>query len=94
MLIDRYPAEDVFARVPELAAQTDPVLRQLDRLLEDEPRFQLVRADLARRYPKTTCHGRHSTPVEVVLRLLVVQHLFNWSLRETEWRVADSLVLR
>ena len=31
MLIDRYPPEDVFARVPELAAQTDPVLQQLDR---------------------------------------------------------------
>lgn len=60
-MIDRYPAEDVFARVPGLAGQTDPVLRQLDRLLEDEPLFELVRDDLARRYPKTTCHGRHST---------------------------------
>jgi len=26
MLIDRYPAEDVFARVPEVAAQTGPIL--------------------------------------------------------------------
>lgn len=94
MLIDRYPAEDVFARVPELAGQTDPVLRQLDRLLEDEPLFALVRADLVRRYPKTAFHGRHSTPAEVILRLLVVQHLYSWSLRETEARVADSLVLR
>jgi transposase, IS5 family len=33
MLIDRYPAEDVFAQVPELAAQSDPVLRQIDPLL-------------------------------------------------------------
>lgn len=30
MLIDRYPVEDVFARVPEVAAQTDPVLKTLD----------------------------------------------------------------
>ena len=37
MLIDRYTPEDVFARVPELAAQTDPVLRALDLLLEDGP---------------------------------------------------------
>jgi transposase, IS5 family len=94
MLIDRYAAEDVFARVPELADQTDPVLRQLDRLLDDDALFQGVRADLARRYPQTVCHGRHSTPVEALLRLLVVQHLFNWSFRETERRVADSLVLR
>jgi hypothetical protein len=27
---------DVFARVPEGAAQTDPVLKTLDRLLEDD----------------------------------------------------------
>ncbi len=32
MLIDRYESEDVFARVPELADQTDPVLVQLDHL--------------------------------------------------------------
>jgi len=94
MLIDRYPAEDVFARVPELAAQTDPVLRQLDPLLDDEPLFQLVRADLVRRYAHTADHGRHSTPAEVILRLLVVQHLFNWGFEETDRRVADSLVLR
>lgn len=36
MLIDRYPTEDVFARVPELADQTNLVLLQLDRLLDDD----------------------------------------------------------
>jgi IS5 family transposase len=36
MLIDSYTPEDVFARVPELAAQTDPVLKQLDMLLDDD----------------------------------------------------------
>src|SRR5262249_47959062 len=73
MLIDRHVPEDVFARVPEVAAQTDPVLRQLDPLLDDDPLFQMVKADLGRRYPLTLCRGRHSTPVEVILRLLVVQ---------------------
>jgi transposase, IS5 family len=94
MLIDRYPVEDVFARVPELATQTDPVLRQLDRLLDDDVLYAQVRADLSKRYPQTLCHGRHSTPVEVLLRLLLVKHLYNWSYGETEERVADSLVLR
>jgi IS5 family transposase len=32
--------------------------------------------------------------VEVLLRLLAIQHLFNWSYGETIRRVADSLVLR
>jgi hypothetical protein len=36
MLIDRYAPEDVFARVPELAGQTDPVLVELDQLRDDD----------------------------------------------------------
>ena len=36
MLIDSYPVEDVFARVPEVAAHTDPVLNTLNTLLEDD----------------------------------------------------------
>jgi len=39
MLRDRYTPGDVFARVPELAEQTNPVLVPLDRVLEDEPLF-------------------------------------------------------
>src|SRR5262249_4760816 len=94
MLIDRYAPEDVFARVPELASQTDPVLVHLDRLLTDHSLYQQVRGDLARRYRLTPVHGRHSTPGEVVLRLLVVKHVYNWSYAETVQRVGDSLVLR
>src|SRR5262245_28417230 len=94
MLIDRYRPEDVFARVPELADQTDPVLVHLDRLLDDDQRYQQVRGDLVRRYRLTAVHGRHSTPAEVLLRLLVMQHLYSWSYAETVARVADSLVLR
>jgi len=94
MLIDQYDPEDVFARVPELADQTDPVLVQLDRLLDDDHLYQYVRHDLAHRHRLTLVHGRHSTPAEVILRLLVVQHLYAWSYQETVERVADSLVLR
>jgi transposase, IS5 family len=94
MLIDRYDPEDVFARVPELADQTDPVLVELDRLLDDDQLYGQVRADLAHRYRLTLVHGRHSTPAEVLLRLLVVQHLYAWSYQEAVERVADSLVLR
>src|SRR5262249_6428761 len=94
MLVDRYPVEDVFARVPELADQIDPVLVQLDRLVEDDELYARGRTDLAQRYRLTPVHGRHSTPAEVLLRLLVVQHLYAWSYQETVERVADSLVLR
>ena len=61
MLIDRYDAEDVFARVPELAEQTDPVLVQLDRLLDDDQLYAQVRGDLARR--RNRCRNRvHAGP--------------------------------
>lgn len=94
MLIDSYPVEDVFARVPEVATQTDPVLKTLDSLLEDDQLYQAVRTDLGKRYQHTLVHGRHSTPVEVILRLLLIKHLYSWSYEETVKRVADSLVLR
>lgn len=87
MLVTAYPPEDVFACVPELATQTDPVLLQLDRLLEDDGLFQAVWADLAQQYPQTAVHGRHSMPAEAILRLLVVKHLYAWSYQETEERV-------
>src|SRR2546426_5226948 len=94
MLIDKHPSEDVFARVPEVAAQTDPVLKQLDRLLDDDELYRQVRADMGKRYRFTLVHGRPSTPVEVLLRMLICKHLYQWSYKETEERVKDSLVLR
>jgi IS5 family transposase len=94
LLIDRYPSEDVFARVPDVATQTDPVLRRLDLLLEDDELYQQVREDLGKRYRWTVVHGRHSTPVEVILRMLICKQLYQWSYRQTEERVKDSLVLR
>ena len=38
--------------------------------------------------------GRPSTPVEVLLRMLIVRRLYGWSYAETEQFVGDSLVLR
>src|SRR5258708_12359277 len=94
MLIDMHQPEDVFARVLELAAQIDPGRQTLDNLLEDDQLYQQVRADLGKRSRFTLVHGRHSTPVEVILRMLICKHLYQWSYRETEARGKDSLVLR
>src|SRR6266581_6081851 len=94
MLVDCYAREDVFAQVPKLAHEIDPVLRKLDGLLDDDALYQQVRADFGKRYRYTLVHGRHSTPVEVLLRMLILKHLYQWSYKECEGRVADSLVLR
>jgi IS5 family transposase len=94
MLRDRYDPVDLFALVPRFGLQFDPQLAPLDRLLDDDAIFTRVRADLARRYPLTPVHGRHSTPVEVILRMLVVMRLYSWSYAQAEFFVNDSLVLR
>jgi transposase, IS5 family len=94
MLRDRYTPVDLFELVPALMLQFEPVLAELDHLLEDDQLFQQVRADLSRRRPHTLKTGRPSTPVEVILRLLVVQHLYSWSYEQVERFVNDSLVLR
>jgi IS5 family transposase len=94
MLRDRYEPVDLFALVPQLQLAFDPQLAQLDRLLDDDELYARVRADLARRHPLTPARGRQSTPVEVILRMLVAMRLYGWSYAQTEFFVADSLVLR
>lgn len=94
MLQDSYEKDKFFERIFNLAAEMDPILAQIDRLLDDEALYQLIRTDLAKRYPNTETTGRNSTPVEVILRMLVVRRLYNWSFEQTEKRVKDSLVLR
>lgn len=94
MLRDRYEAMNIFELVPALGMAMEPTLVQLDHLLDDDHLFQAIKADLARRFPRTLVDGRPSTPVEVVLRMLVVKHLYGWSYEATEHWVSDSLVLR
>jgi IS5 family transposase len=94
MIVDRYAPVNLFEIVPKRAMEFEPELRELDRLLEDDELFQRVKADLSRRRPHSLTRGRHGTPVEVVLRLLVVKRLYQWSYEQTEHFVGDSLVLR
>jgi transposase, IS5 family len=94
MIRDRYDPMDLFALVPQWQLAFEPELAELDRLLADDALFQRVKADLARRRPKSLATGRRGTPVEVILRLLVVKHLYGWSYEQTERFVNDSVVLR
>jgi IS5 family transposase len=94
MLRDRYAPVDLFALAPALTLTFEPVLARLDTLLDDDVLFRAVRDDLARRSPRTRVTGRPSTPVEVILRMLIVRRLYGWSYAETEQFVGDSLVLR
>ena len=94
MIVDRYDPVNLFELVPKLNLEMEPVLAGLDVLLDDDELFSLVRADLIQRYPNSAKLGRHSTPVEVILRMLVVKRLYGWSYEQTERFVSDSIVLR
>ena len=94
LLRDRSTPVDLFTLVPALALEFEPVLARLDGLLADDTVLAAVKADLARRFPRTLRTGRPSTPVEVILRLLIVKRLYNWSYAQTEHFVSDSLILR
>jgi IS5 family transposase len=95
MIVDRYDPINLFEElVPKLNLEMEPELARLDVLLDDDELFSLVRADLIQRYPNSGRLGRHSTPVEVILRMLVVKSLYGWSYEHTERFVSDSIVLR
>src|SRR5438105_14472741 len=94
MLRNRYNRTDLFAMAPQLGLRFEPQLEELDRLLDDDELFDLVRGDLARRYPKTRSRARPSTPVEVILRGLAVMRPYRWSYEQAEYVVNDRLVLR
>jgi len=72
----------------------DPLLRRIDALLDDEALVDRVLEVLRRRRPQSARRGRPGTPAEVVLRLLVLKHLRNWSYAQLEWEVTGNLVYR
>ncbi len=93
MLITRSPFFEEQIYLPEATSASNALLKRLDVVFDDDELLEQVRADLARRYRLTTKHGRHSTPVEVILRLIVLKELFNWSFQQTEVQVARTPML-
>ena len=95
VLRDQYESDPSFWAIIEwLAIEMDPELAQIDRVLDDDVLFQLIRRDMSQRYPQTLETGRNSTPVEVCLRMLAIKRLYGFTYRQTEWHTGDSLVLR
>jgi IS5 family transposase len=72
----------------------DPELQRIDAILDDEVLVDRVTEALARRYPESQRRGRPGTPAAVVLRVLVLKHLRDWSFAECEREVRSSLLYR
>ena len=65
-----------------------------DQVLADERIVAAVYEALLGRHPKSRNRGRLGTPAEVVLRLLVLKHVRNWSYAVVEREVRANLVYR
>lgn len=79
MIIDCYPCP----ANAEASNISDPILQELDRILEEPELIRLVRRDLAKHY-KSSKLGRHQEPVEVTLRLIVLRRRKQCSYRQVE----------
>src|SRR5438270_13437024 len=65
-----------------------------DQVLADEQIVAAVYEALAKRHPKSRRRGRLGAPAEVVLRLLILKHVRNWSYDVLEREVRANLVYR
>src|SRR6185295_17932169 len=69
-------------------------MKHADDVLTDEEIVTAVYECLAKRHPKSRSRGRRGAPAEVVLRLLVLKHIGNWSYEVLEREVRANLVYR
>jgi IS5 family transposase len=72
----------------------EPWMRQADKVLEDEQLLTAVYEALVRRHPKSRTRGRLGTPAEIVLRMLLLKHIRNWSFNVVEREVRANLLYR
>jgi IS5 family transposase len=81
-----------------IAEQTDDLweewMRQADKVLDDEQLLNAVYEALSRRRPKSRTRGRLGVPAEIVLRMLLLKHIRDWSFDVVEREVRANLVYR
>src|SRR5205807_3801161 len=69
-------------------------MNHVDKVLQDEDIIAIVFDALSKRHPKSRSRGRLGAPAEMVLRLLILKHIRNWSYLVLEREVRANLVYR
>jgi IS5 family transposase len=81
-----------------IAAEVDDLregwMAHADQVLADEALVAAVYEALGKRHPMSKSRGRLGAPAEVVLRLLILKHIRNWSYGVLEREVRANLVYR
>jgi len=72
----------------------EPWMRHADKGLEDDGLLLIIRQELAKRCKKSKTRGRKATPAEVVLRMLLLKHVRDWSYEVLSREVRANLVYR
>ena len=96
-MIDRRRAQRSFGDgliADEVKDLREGWMNHADRLLDDEAIVTAVYEALGRRHPKSRSRGRLGAPADVVLRLLILKHVRNWSYEVLEREVRANLVYR
>src|ERR1700693_543135 len=72
----------------------EPWMREVDQLLEDGELLNAVYQGLLCRCPKSRTFGRVGWPAEIVIRMLLLKHIRNWSFDVLEREVRPNLLYR
>ncbi|MGC9951514.1 MAG: transposase [Bryobacteraceae bacterium] len=72
----------------------EPWVRYADTALEDDTLLLIIQQELAKRCKKSKTRGRQATPAEVVLRMLLLKHVRDWSYELLSREVRANLVYR
>src|SRR6201987_5037346 len=78
----------------EVAGLREAWMIHADQILDDEIIVAAVYEALGKRHPTSRSRGRHGAPAEMVLRLLILKHVRNWSYQVLEREVRANLVYR
>src|SRR5215472_17617102 len=95
MVRRQHAQRSVFEMIlPDGDQMWDPELRRIDAVLQDEELIEPVEEALRRRRPNSRRRGRPGTPAAVVLRMLVLKHLYSSSFADCVREVRGSLIYR
>jgi IS5 family transposase len=95
MVRRRYLERNVFeVLLPDGQKLWPEDLRRIDQVLDDEGLVDTMDDALGRRWPQSRRRGRPGTPADVVLRMLILKHLYHFSYEELEYMVRATLPFR
>ena len=78
----------------EVADLWEPWMRHADEALNDDELLEIIQDELSKRCKKSKTRGRPAIPAEVILRMLLLKHMRDWSYEDVTREVRANLVYR